>query len=83
MGERESGMFRSSPFSRLATLRDMARPLRLEFAGTLYHVTDRGDGREGGKAQFSHRSIATDTSEGHPADPGERRGGIRWASCLS
>ena len=24
----------------------MARPLRLEFAGALYHVTARGDGRE-------------------------------------
>ena len=24
----------------------MARPLRLEFAGTLYHITSRGDGRE-------------------------------------
>jgi len=24
----------------------MARPLRLEFAGALYHVTSRGDGRE-------------------------------------
>jgi REP element-mobilizing transposase RayT len=23
----------------------MARPLRIEFAGTLYHVTSRGDGR--------------------------------------
>ena len=24
----------------------MARPLRVEFAGALYHVTARGDGRE-------------------------------------
>jgi hypothetical protein len=24
----------------------MTRPLRLEFAGGLYHVTSRGDGRE-------------------------------------
>ena len=24
----------------------MARPLRLEFAGALYHVTSRGDRRE-------------------------------------
>jgi REP element-mobilizing transposase RayT len=24
----------------------MARPLRLEFAGALYHVTSRGDGRD-------------------------------------
>ena len=24
----------------------MAKPLRLEFAGALYHVTSRGDGRE-------------------------------------
>ena len=24
----------------------MARPLRLELAGSLYHVTSRGDGRE-------------------------------------
>ena len=24
----------------------MARPLRIEFAGALYHVTSRGDGRE-------------------------------------
>jgi putative transposase len=24
----------------------MARPLRLEFAGALYHITSRGDGRE-------------------------------------
>jgi hypothetical protein len=24
----------------------MSRPLRLEFAGALYHVTSRGDGRE-------------------------------------
>ena len=24
----------------------MARPLRLELAGALYHVTSRGDGRE-------------------------------------
>jgi REP element-mobilizing transposase RayT len=24
----------------------MARPLRLEFAGALYHVTSRGDGQE-------------------------------------
>jgi len=24
----------------------MARPLRIEFAGVLYHVTSRGDGRE-------------------------------------
>jgi REP element-mobilizing transposase RayT len=24
----------------------MARPLRMEFAGALYHVTSRGDGRE-------------------------------------
>jgi len=24
----------------------MARPLRLEFPGALYHVTSRGDGRE-------------------------------------
>ena len=24
----------------------MARPLRLEYAGALYHVTSRGDGRE-------------------------------------
>ena len=33
----------------------MARPLRLEFAGALYHVTSRGDGREdivrGGQSQ--------------------------------
>ena len=27
-------------------LEDMARPLRLEFAGALYHVTSRGDGQE-------------------------------------
>ena len=27
-------------------LRGMARPLRLEFRGALYHVTSRGDGRE-------------------------------------
>ena len=25
----------------------MARPLRIEFAGALYHVTSRGNGREG------------------------------------
>ena len=24
----------------------MSRPLRMEFAGALYHVTSRGDGRE-------------------------------------
>lgn len=24
----------------------MARPLRLEFPGALYHITSRGDGRE-------------------------------------
>ena len=24
----------------------MARPLRIEFSGALYHVTSRGDGRE-------------------------------------
>jgi len=24
----------------------MARPLRIKFAGALYHVTSRGDGRE-------------------------------------
>ncbi len=24
----------------------MARPPRIEFAGTLYHITSRGDGRE-------------------------------------
>ena len=24
----------------------MSRPLRIEFAGALYHVTSRGDGRE-------------------------------------
>ena len=24
----------------------MDRPLRIEFAGTLYHVTSRGDGRD-------------------------------------
>jgi len=24
----------------------MARPLRLEFAGALYHLTSRGDGQE-------------------------------------
>ena len=24
----------------------MARPLRIEFAGALYHITSRGDGRE-------------------------------------
>ena len=24
----------------------MARPLRIEFAGALYHLTARGDGRE-------------------------------------
>ncbi len=24
----------------------MARPVRLEFAGTLYHVTSRGNGQE-------------------------------------
>jgi hypothetical protein len=24
----------------------MARPLRIEFAGALYHVTSRGDGRD-------------------------------------
>ena len=24
----------------------MARPLRLEFVGALYHITSRGDGRE-------------------------------------
>ena len=24
----------------------MARPLRIEYAGALYHVTARGDGRE-------------------------------------
>jgi hypothetical protein len=24
----------------------MARPLRIEFAGALYHLTSRGDGRE-------------------------------------
>ena len=24
----------------------MARPLRIEFSGTLYHVTSRGDGRK-------------------------------------
>ncbi len=27
-------------------LKCMARPLRLEFAGALYHVTSRGDGQE-------------------------------------
>lgn len=24
----------------------MARPLRIEFSGALYHITSRGDGRE-------------------------------------
>ena len=27
----------------------MARPLRIEFAGVLYHVTSRGDGRGDGR----------------------------------
>ena len=29
----------------------MARPLRIEFAGALYHVTSRGDGREGARVK--------------------------------
>ncbi len=31
---------------RSVRITDMARPLRIEFAGALYHVTARGDGRE-------------------------------------
>jgi putative transposase len=33
----------------------MARPLRLEFAGALYHVTSRGDRREDIYENDNHR----------------------------
>jgi hypothetical protein len=33
----------------------MARPLRIEFAGALYHVTSRGDGR--GATGQSHHEV--------------------------
>ena len=41
------GSILASPLSRgfLETL-SMSRPLRLEFAGALYHITSRGDRRE-------------------------------------
>lgn len=35
----------------------MARPLRIEFAGALYHVTSRGDGREAIYAGKNDREI--------------------------
>ena len=39
----------------------MARPLRLEFAGALYHVTSRGDRREKIYADDQDRQIWLDT----------------------
>jgi hypothetical protein len=47
--ENSRGMFRSLFLSFLyksALLSHMARPLRIEFSGALYHVTSRGNGRE-------------------------------------
>ena len=45
----------------------MARPLRLEFAGGLYHVTSQGDRREdiftGGKDRLAWREIVADVCE--------------------
>ena len=35
----------------------MARPLRIEFAGALYHVTSRGDGREAIYVQDQDRHV--------------------------
>jgi hypothetical protein len=37
---------RSCLLPRSCYAHSIARPLRLEFAGALYHVTARGDGRE-------------------------------------
>jgi putative transposase len=38
----------------------MARPLRLEFDGALYHVTSRGDGREAIYLENSDRELFLD-----------------------
>ena len=42
----------------------MARPLRLEFAGALYHVTSRGDGREAIFLADGDRSLFLDVLAG-------------------
>jgi hypothetical protein len=49
----------------------MARPLRIEFAGALYHVTSRGDGREAIYVQDQERHHpvalhAPNAAEAHP-----------------
>jgi hypothetical protein len=36
---------------------DMARPLRIEFAGALYHVTARGDRREPERSKRSKGTL--------------------------
>jgi hypothetical protein len=51
-----------------------ARPLRIEFAGALYHVTSRGDGREAIYVQDQERHHpvalhAPNAAEAHPHPP--------------
>jgi len=56
----------------------MARPLRLEFAGALYHVTSRGDGREDIFRAVGDRRVFVDVLAGV-------RGRFNWiihAYCL-
>lgn len=56
----------------------MARPLRLEFAGALYHVTSRGDGREDIVRDVGDRQLFFDVLAG----VWERFNWVIHADCL-
>ncbi|QVL48991.1 MAG: transposase [Thiocapsa sp.] len=56
----------------------MARPLRLEFAGVLYHVTSRGDGREDIVRDVGDRQMFFDVLAG----VWERFNWVIHADCL-
>ncbi|MBU0621768.1 MAG: transposase [Gammaproteobacteria bacterium] len=56
----------------------MSRPLRIEFAGALYHVTSRGDGQEDIYLDDADRALFLEVLE----EVGERFNWTPHAYCL-
>ena len=60
----------------------MARPLRLEFAGVLYYVTSRGDGREDIYLEDEDRSLFLKVLEGVRSGVGSGLQGGNFAATV-
>jgi putative transposase len=61
----------------------MARPLRIEFAGALYHVTSRGDGREPIYAVDQNRQVWLEVLGSASASIGSSMPIARWATTTT